>query len=388
MIRWALQRLVRLSPRAGRIAWQALPGKARDLLSPLVYPIAAGSRQGAQPLVVDRPAAPARYAVVIAPEAAVDPARVQRLLELGHRVVELGSRTPEEVARKEQLLDAVLVVGSGAEPPDVTRLGWRVARPGQDLDSTFPETTIVVPTHAARELCRTCLHSLVRFTGFGGWRVVVVDDASSDGTADMLAEMAKGEPRLEVVRLERQHGFAKACNAGLALATGELVVLLNDDTVVAPGWLARLVAHLERDPRILLACPVTNQIGNAARIDTDYTDLDGMARLARERAFTYAGQCFDIQSIALFCAIARRETLEAVGGLDERYEVGMFEDDDLSMTLRARGARLVVARDAFVHHVGHATFGKLGDRQYLSIWEANKRRFEQKWGRRWAPPEP
>ena len=64
----------------------------------------------------------------------------------------------------------------------------------------------------------------------------------------------------------------------------------------------------------------------------------------------------------------------------------MFEDDDLSRTLRDSGKTLAIADDAFVHHVGQASFRKLSDADYLAIWEANKRRFEEKWGTRWEPP--
>jgi GT2 family glycosyltransferase len=213
----------------------------------------------------------------------------------------------------------------------------------------------------------------------------VVDDGSSDGTADMLVEIAATEPRLSVVRLDPRRGFAAACNAGIGRATGDYVVLLNDDTVVAPGWLSRLVAHLERDPKLGLVCPVTNQIGNDAQIQVSYESLEEMESLALERAITYAGESVETQAIALFCAAMRRELIEELGGLDERYEIGMFEDDDLSLSLGQRGYHLAVARDAFVHHVGQATFGKLDDAEYLAIWEANKRRFEAKWGRRWAP---
>jgi GT2 family glycosyltransferase len=375
MLRRALQRLVRLSPRAARVALELLPLRVRSALSPLIHPIAAGSRQGAAPLEVGRPAQPARYDVVVADGAVLPDSERARLRDLGHRVIELGSRAPAELVRSERVLDAVMIAPAGGL---TVPFGWRT-------DPTFPEVTIVIPTHSARDLCRSCLHAVIRSTGWDRLQIVVVDDASSDGTSEMLREIAAHEPRMIGLRFEQRRGFAAACNAGLGLATGEYVVLLNDDTVVAPGWLSRLIAHLEADPKLGLICPVTNQVANQARIDVRYESLEQMEQLAVERAISHAGQRFEIPRIALFCGVARRELLEAAGRLDERYQIGMFEDDDLCETLRARGFGLAVARDAFVHHVGQATFGKLGDAEYLAIWEANKRRFEQKWGRRWRP---
>jgi GT2 family glycosyltransferase len=93
-----------------------------------------------------------------------------------------------------------------------------------------------------------------------------------------------------------------------------------------------------------------------------------------------------MESVALFCAAARRADLVRAGLLDERYAVGVFEDDDLSLTLRREGRTLAVALDSFVHHVGQASFARLSDAQYLAVREANRRRFEEKWQVRWTPP--
>jgi GT2 family glycosyltransferase len=164
------------------------------------------------------------------------------------------------------------------------------------------------------------------------------------------------------------------------------VVLLNDDTVVGPGWLSRLVGHLERDPSLGLVCPMTNEIGNEAKIGVHYADLEGMEALALDRAARHAGERLPIETVALFCAAARRSDLERAGFLDERYAVGMFEDDDLSLTLRRAGRTLGVALDAFVHHVGHASFARFSDAEYLAVWDANRRRFEEKWQVKWSPP--
>jgi len=111
-----------------------------------------------------------------------------------------------------------------------------------------------------------------------------------------------------------------------------------------------------------------------------------MAGADLERGARLAGERRPIATVALFCAAARASTLARVGLLDERFEVGMFEDDDLSLALRRAGYDLAIALDAFVHHVGCASFARLTDSEYLAIWESNRRRFEAKWRVRWQPP--
>jgi GT2 family glycosyltransferase len=162
-----------------------------------------------------------------------------------------------------------------------------------------------------------------------------------------------------------------------------VLVLLNNDTVVPPGWLERLVAPLEEDPRVGLVGATSNACGHAAELAVDYADLDGMERFAAERARAYAGQRRELEMVTLFCAALPRALYAQLGGLDERYRVGLFEDDDLAMAVRRAGRRVVVADDAFVHHYGGASFDRLGSSRYLRLWWENRRRFERKWGVAW-----
>ncbi|MFO0566315.1 MAG: glycosyltransferase family 2 protein [Polyangiaceae bacterium] len=388
MPRRTLQRIVRLSPDAARLAWGALPGGAKAALSPLVHPIASGERQRAIPLEVEVPSVRPRFDVVVAAGVELPEDTRDQLRREGHRVFDADASELHGLARGQRVLDAVLLGDSeGCDAArEARKLGWRVTTSAREMSRSFPEVSIVIPTHAARDLCRSCLASILHFTGWANYRVVVVDDASRDGTRDMLRALARREAGISLVRLEKRVGFPRAVNAGLARSSGRYVVLLNDDTVVGPGWLSRLVAALERNPDVGMVCPVTNQIANQARIDVDYATLDEMATFAYERAFEQGGELAEAPSLALFCAALERAALEALGGLDERYDIGLFEDDDLSMAIRRSGQRLAIALDAFVHHVGQATFGKLDDAAYLTLWETNKRRFEEKWGVTWRPP--
>jgi hypothetical protein len=90
--------------------------------------------------------------------------------------------------------------------------------------------------------------------------------------------------------------------------------------------------------------------------------------------------------LTMFCVAMRRDLYEQVGPLDERFQVGLLEDDDYSRRVREAGYRLLCADDAFVHHFGETSFGKLvASGEYARVLEANRARFEEKWQEPWQP---
>jgi GT2 family glycosyltransferase len=234
-------------------------------------------------------------------------------------------------------------------------------------------------------LTRLCLASLQRAAGTLPFELIVVDNPAPEGPAvrEWLRQVAKsGLLPLTLIENARNVGFAAANNQAAADARGETLVFLNNDTVVTDGWLERLVGHLA-DPQVGLVGPVTNSCGNEAEVPCDYAELDGMARFAAGYTAAHAGVTVELPMLTLFCAAMPRALFAAIGGLDERYRVGMFEDDDLAMAVRRRGLGVRLARDVFVHHYGGAAFLSLPQSQYLRIWWENRRRFERKWGVSW-----
>jgi len=250
---------------------------------------------------------------------------------------------------------------------------------------TFPLVSVVVVTHGGLPLTRRCLESLLEQETWPRFEVLVVDNASPDGTAGYLASLAAADPRVRVFPQESNRGFPAATNVGLAEAQGEVVLLLNNDTVVPPGLIGRLVRPLLADRAIGIACATTNFCGNQARVEPDYQDLSRMPRFAAARARRHAGRLLDLPVAAMYCAAVRREVIAEMGGLDESFGIGMFEDDDYSERLRQAGYRVVCAEEAYVHHVGQGSFQSLSAEEYDALWKRNQARFEEKWGRKWKP---
>ena len=245
--------------------------------------------------------------------------------------------------------------------------------------------SVVVVTHDGLPFTRLCLESVLAHTGDRDFELIVVDNGSGDGTPDYLARLAGRDARVRILLNGRNLGFAPACNLGLGIAGGERLVLLNNDTMVAPGWLGGLLAHLD-NPGVGLVGPVTNRIGNEAEVPAEYRTWGEFLETARRRAEDHEGEWLEVRTPAMFCLAMRRQTYLHLGPLDERYEVGLLEDDDYADRARQAGYQLRCVEDVLVHHFGEASFGRLvPGGEYARILKANQQRYADKWGRGWEP---
>lgn len=261
----------------------------------------------------------------------------------------------------------------------------RYARIRDGLAAAMPPASIVIVTHGNLALTTLCIESVLRNTDYPAFEVIVVDNASTDGTPAYLEALQARHPEVRIILNASNAGFARANNQGLAISRGDVVVLLNNDTVVPRGWLTRLLAHL-RDPAVGLVGPVTNAVGNEAKVEPTYRTWGEMEGFARERAFGWEGRVAEIPMLAMFCVAMRRGVFEAIGPLDEQFGIGMFEDDDYSRRVREAGYRVVCAGDVFVHHAGQAAFRELIRRgTYDDLFETNRQAYERKWSTVWTP---
>jgi GT2 family glycosyltransferase/glycosyltransferase involved in cell wall biosynthesis len=250
--------------------------------------------------------------------------------------------------------------------------------------ATLPSLDVVLLTHENAALTQRCLASLRDDPSYAH-RLIVVDNASTDGTGVLLDEAeADGAT---VIRNHVNEGFAPALNRGVRAGVGRYVLILNNDTELPRGALLAFVNGLARSREVGLLGPVTNSIGNEAEIYVPYEPgaSDEMTAWFRQLAWARFGMRFDIAAAALFAAIVRREDLEAAGGLPERYQVGMFEDDELAERVRRLDKRVVCAEDVFVHHAGGAAFRTLDPVVYQAIFDRNRRVFEAAVGAPWRP---
>ncbi|HEX5852676.1 MAG TPA: glycosyltransferase family 2 protein [Solirubrobacteraceae bacterium] len=223
---------------------------------------------------------------------------------------------------------------------------------------TAPRLTVAIATYDGRHLLETVLRSL-REQSFEDFRVVVVDDASSD---DTLEWMAAHWPRVETIVHPRNRGVTAALNTCLkAGAESELVALLNNDVELHRDCLAELVAALDAHPEAGSACAKLLASDDRALLDGagDTYTWGGEAN-RRGQGQPDTGQYDTPQEVFSACgavAVYRRDALEEVGMLDERF-FALYEDVDWCYRAQLAGWTCRYVPTAVAYHMGSATLGK------------------------------
>ncbi|MCZ2822328.1 glycosyltransferase family 2 protein [Modestobacter sp. VKM Ac-2977] len=225
------------------------------------------------------------------------------------------------------------------------------ADPGAPPDST-PRVTVVVVSWEGAHLLPPCLDSLRAQTL--GHRVVVVDNASTDGTAELLA----GRPEVGVVTTARNEGFAGGVQRGIDAVDTEFVALLNNDAVADPAWLAELVRAADAHPEaaavtslMLLAEREPPEVNNAGVVllDTWYGADRGLGESP-----TAVAEPTEVFGFSGGAALLRTEAVRAVGGFATEFFL-YYEDTELSWRLRDAGWTIRVQPTAVVVHAHSAT---------------------------------
>jgi len=246
----------------------------------------------------------------------------------------------------------------------------------------MPLTSIVMLTRNGLDLTRRCVESVQRHTTESvEW--IVVDNGSTDGTLEFWNSI----PGVRLIANEENKGFAAGTNQGMLQAKGDYILLLNNDTIVTPNWLSTLFAPLHRDSSIGIVGPVSDNIAPIQKIpDVERPSLKNLDAYALQRQHDLAGSGFYAHRLIGFCMLFHRGLLDRIGGFDERYFPGNFEDDDFSIRARISGKNLWVAQDVFIHHAGQGTFrsNRINYQRSALVGAEN---FREKWSVELSPLE-
>ena len=226
--------------------------------------------------------------------------------------------------------------------------------------------SIIIPTFNGLPLLQKHLPTLLTAEGVGDAELLIADDGSTDGTGDWLAQYV---PQACVVRLETNGGFSRACNAGIAAASGDVLVLLNNDVEVSSGFLAPLLRALDSDPNVFAV--------NAAILIPGREMLnEGEKRGAFHHGQFYVdyirdparrAHCTSPTLYATACAAAyRHDMVTTLGGFDEIYSPAYWEDVDLSYRALRRGWQVLYEPASIVTHQHEATTARL-DPKFLNM---------------------
>jgi GT2 family glycosyltransferase len=245
-----------------------------------------------------------------------------------------------------------------------------------------PRCSIVIPVHNRAALTRQCLNTLLATPpATVDWEIIVVDDASTDNTQALLARY---DDRIRVVTHTTNTGFSGACNDGAALATGEYLVFLNNDTVPQPGWLDALVRYAETHPR-------------AAVVGSKLLFPDGTIQHAgvvvcqdRNPRHVYAGFPGDhpavnksrrFQIVTGACMLIRKALFEEVNGFDTAFVNG-YEDVDLCLRLGELGQEIHYCHESVLYHLESVSRDHRGEEE-----RRNGLLMSSRWAKRVRPDD-
>lgn len=255
-----------------------------------------------------------------------------------------------------------------------------------EILNLYPKISIIIINYKNFDYIKLCLESIYKNTSYPNYELIIVDNASDGKTVEFLKNFCNNNNNIKLILNENNLGFAKANNQAARIAEGKYLVLLNNDTIVSPGWIHRLLWHLTSNKDVGMVGPVSNGVANEAKINIDYLDttIFNVNNFAAKQTMMNYGQSFEIKVLALFCSMISKNLFFEVDGLDERFKIGMFEDDDLAMKIHEKRLKLLCAKDVFIHHTQKGSFNLLPNDEYIQIFSENKEKFEQKWGIKWT----
>jgi len=275
--------------------------------------------------------------------------------------------------------------------PDIPRyapdLRRRLGKPFEQDSALTPHTSkslqkglvsIIILTWNQLDYTQQCLASILNNTP-EPHEIIFVDNGSTDGTVPWLRDAITKNPHYHLIENQENRGFAAGCNQGMFAATGDYLLLLNNDVVVTKNWLAGLLECLCAHPSSGIVGPMTNNISGVQKVDqVGYTEIEHLELFAAAYRNRYRHRRITCRRIVGFCMLFRRSLIESVGLLDESFGSGNFEDDDYCIRAALEGFTNLIAGDVFIHHYGSASF-KGNQLNYSSSMAGNMQIFRTKW---------
>ncbi len=250
-----------------------------------------------------------------------------------------------------------------------------VTDPFVHVQSRQPLVSIIIPVYNNLEYTRQCVASIYNVKEGLDFEVIVVDDASGDGTGDFLA--GNFFP-LRAITNPHNLGFARSCNAGAHAAHGKYLVFLNNDTVVTPGWLRAMTSCMQRDPAIglvgnLQIYPDSGKVQHAGIVCGDNNLLYSIYNNQLSGDHPAVNKSRQFQFVAGSCLLMEKGLFFQLGGFDEAYK-NSCEDVDLCMKVRQSGRKVYYCAESKIFHFESKTV------KNHSKTSSNYGIFLQRWG--------
>lgn len=246
--------------------------------------------------------------------------------------------------------------------------------------------SIVILTHNNLKYTQECLEALEATTE--GHQIVIVDNASSDGTPQYLQDLEEQKAHVRVILNRRNVGFAAGCNQGVAASRNGTICLLNNDTVPMEGWLDSMLEVLEPGvgavgSKLMLPDTTLQHCGIEFQYQTDpQPHFWPYHRYLKEpEDLPEANLLEEVPGVTAACLLTTKKVWDRVGGMDEGYIVANFEDVDFNLAVRDAGFKVLYQPASRLTHYWGTTVNSKGDAPDSPgrYFQQNYARLMQKW---------
>ncbi len=281
----------------------------------------------------------------------------------------LGKIRPDYIINSRVEVEAVSECPLGEHVPACLQQG----KPGTK------KISIVVLTFGERFYNQTFIESVFRIRDLN-IELIIVDNGSSSETRQYLKKL-ENIRNVKVILNKTNLGFPAGINRGIIECTGDYILIANNDIILTDGSIERMLNIAESDVSVGIVGPMSNEVSGIQRDrEAKYTNLDEMREYAKMLQQKNQGKVMAFPRVVFLCTLIKRELIEKLGGLDERFSPGNYEDDDYCLRAQLAGYKTLIATDAFVHHYGSKSFKADGEAKYYERLRINNEKFIRKWG--------
>jgi len=226
------------------------------------------------------------------------------------------------------------------------------------------------------EMTQECLWSIRNNTG-RDVEIIIIDNGSVPSFAEDI--LLKRAYDISIIRNEENLGFPVAVNQGIRAAKGDVIVLLNNDVIVTPGWAERLVKWLNKYD-IIGPCTNYSSGFQAVRGVGIYNNVEELSIEAVKWSDLYKDKAVDVKWVIGFCFAFKRSLYDELGEFDESLWPSSGEEIDFCLRAKQAGYRVGIAFDVYVHHEGSMTFKEMdSEHPYRGIINKSEKHLKDRW---------
>lgn len=236
---------------------------------------------------------------------------------------------------------------------------------------------IIIPVYKSPEWVKLCVYSIFKNTESELLnKVYLINDCDDELTCNCLKNLSQKYSNIEILNNKKNLGFIKSTNKGMQKSNADYVLLLNTDCIISKNTIGKLMAHMEKDEKIGLICPISS---NAANLTLEMFEGYTYSQMNNLLEKKFKGKTFDACTVVGNCLMISRKCINKIGYLDEIYGTGYGEETDYQFKAMAAGFTAKVAIDTYVFHKAEVSFGTSKEKQ--EKLDKNRKIFFDRWGK-------